>query len=66
MYEALNLTIWSEIKSFISKSSSAISAFLRYYAALSGNGLPNFRESLLVPCSRVRNQKREQNMTEIN
>jgi len=40
MYEVLNLTM-SEIKAFIAKSSCAISALLRCYAALS-NSLLNF------------------------
>jgi hypothetical protein len=30
-------------------------AFLGYYAAISGNFLPTFRDNLLVPPSRVKN-----------
>jgi len=57
MYEVLNLTIWSKIKAFIPHSSDVISTFLRYYAALSCNSLPNIWDNLLVPYSRVRNPK---------
>jgi hypothetical protein len=32
-----------------------ICALLRYYAALTGNSLPTFRENLPIPSSRVKN-----------
>jgi len=58
VYEVLNLTMLSQIKSFIAKLSFAISAFQRYYGALNGNSLLKFWDSLLVPCSRFRKSKR--------
>jgi hypothetical protein len=35
-----------------------ICALLGYYAALSGNPLPTFRDNLLIPSSRVKKSKK--------
>jgi len=40
---ALNLTIPSQIKACIAKSSCEISALLRYHTAMSGNSLMTFQ-----------------------
>jgi hypothetical protein len=51
---ALNWTIQSQIKACTAKLSCEISAFLRYYTAMSGNSLTTFQDNLSVPTSRVK------------
>jgi len=41
------------------KWSREISILLKYYAEMSGNSLPTFRDNLLVPSSRVKKSKRK-------
>jgi hypothetical protein len=62
----LNRTTLSQTLACIAKSSYAISAPLRYYAVLSGNSSPTFRDNLLVPSSRVKKAKRENREWEVN
>jgi hypothetical protein len=64
MYEvldgnALNWIMWSQTKACMDKWSREISILLKYYAEMSGNSLPTFRDNLLVPSSRVKKSKRK-------
>ena len=54
----LNRTMYSHTKC-TANTSYAISAPIRYYAALGGNSFPMFWENQLVPSSRVKKSKRE-------
>ena len=56
---ARNWTMLSQTMVCIAKLSCDISAPLRYYAVLSCDSLPTFRDYLLVPSSRVTKSKRE-------
>jgi len=53
----LNCTMWSQTKACTAKSSCEFSILLRYYAALNGNSLPTFQDSLSVLSSGVNKPK---------
>jgi len=58
--------VQSQTKACIAKFSYEVSALLRYYAALSGNSLPTFWDSISIPSSRVKkSKKKEWNASEV-